>query len=101
MRITKSHEIAEEIVVDVFLKLWMGRELTLHIRNMEAFLSTVACNKAMNFFRLTARNQRLQKVVEESMELGMGGNLPITICWTKKPTGCSGRYCSSYPRNAG
>jgi RNA polymerase sigma-70 factor (ECF subfamily) len=48
-RLTKSHEVAEEIVVDVFLKLWTGRELVPGIHNMDAFLFRVAQNKAMNF----------------------------------------------------
>lgn len=68
MRITKSHHVAEEIVVDVFLKIWTGRELVPHIQNMDAFLSKVAYNKAMNFFQLSARSKRLQKVISQSME---------------------------------
>ncbi len=67
MRLTKSHEAAEEIVVDIFLKLWMGRELLPDIRNMDAFLFRVAHNKAMNFFKLTARNNRVQKIILESI----------------------------------
>lgn len=66
MRVTKSHEVSEEIVVDVFLKLWMGKELVVNIRNMEAFLSKVAHNKAMNFFNLAARDNRLQKIIAET-----------------------------------
>lgn len=68
MRITKSHHVSEEIVTDVFLKLWTGRELVPNIQNMDAFLATVAYNKAMNFFKLSARNARLQKVISQSMQ---------------------------------
>lgn len=68
MRITKSHHVSEEIVTDVFLKLWTGRELVPNIQNMDAFLATVAHNKAMNFFKLSARNARLQKVISQSMQ---------------------------------
>ena len=67
MRLTKSHEVAEEIVVDVFLKLWTGRELVPGIHNMDAFLFRVAQNKAMNFFRLAARNARIQKIIGEAI----------------------------------
>ncbi len=62
-RITKSREIAEEIVIDVFLKLWTGRDLIVEIKNIEGFLHKVACNKAIDFFRLAARNKRLQNLV--------------------------------------
>jgi len=66
--VTKSREVAEEIVIDVFLKLWTGRDLIVHIQHMDAFLYKVAYNKAMDFFKLAARNARLQKLVSEHME---------------------------------
>lgn len=66
--VVKSKEIAEEIVIDVFLKLWTGRELITEIRNMDAFLHKVAYNKALDFFRITARNAALQKLVRREME---------------------------------
>ncbi|HWV69338.1 RNA polymerase sigma factor [Chitinophaga sp.] len=66
--ITKSREVAEEILIDVFLKLWTGRELITGIQHMDAFLYKVAYNKVMDFFKLAARNARLQKLVQEQME---------------------------------
>src|SRR5579859_5286981 len=63
LRITKSREIAEEIATDVFLKLWMGRELMNEISNLDAFLYKVAYNKALDFFRVAARNNRLQRLI--------------------------------------
>lgn len=71
MRITKSHQASEEIAVDVFLKLWTGRELIGNINDMNAFLLKVAKNKALDFFRLTARNERIQKIIEQSMDQRM------------------------------
>jgi len=60
--ITKSPEVAEDILVDVFMKLWIGRELLVRIENLEGFLRKVAYNKAMDFFKTTARHARLQQV---------------------------------------
>ncbi|SKC96393.1 RNA polymerase sigma-70 factor, ECF subfamily [Chitinophaga ginsengisegetis] len=67
LAVTKSREVAEEIVIDVFLKLWTGRELITHIQHMDAFLFKVAYNKAMDFFKLAAKNAKLQKLVSEQM----------------------------------
>lgn len=55
-KITKSKEAAEETVVDVFLKLWNGRELVTEIRDLERFLFTIAHNKAIDFLRAAKRN---------------------------------------------
>lgn len=66
--IVKSKEIAEEIVVDVFMKIWVGRELMPDIQNMDAFLHKVAYNKALDFLRMASRNAGLQKLVRREME---------------------------------
>ena len=62
LRHTKSKEVAEEIVIDIFVKLWMGRELVSHIQSPAAFFHKVAWYKAMDFLRTTARHSRLQQV---------------------------------------
>lgn len=65
--VTKSSEVAEEIAADVFLKLWTGRELLPGIQNLEAFLLRVARNKALDFFAVTARHAKYQKVIFETI----------------------------------
>lgn len=62
LRVTKSTVVAEDILVDVFMKLWIGREMLPRIENLEGFLHKVAYNKAMDFFNTTARHARLQQV---------------------------------------
>lgn len=59
--LTKSTEVAEEIVIDIFVKLWIGRSLLSQVENAEAFLRKIAYNKAMDFFRTTARHTRLRQ----------------------------------------
>ena len=66
-RVSKSKEVAEEIVLDVFLKLWHGREAITEIKNLEAFLYSVAHNKAIDFFRAAKRSPILQEAVWEAM----------------------------------
>ena len=62
LRITKSPEVAEDIVVDIFMKLWVGKDLLHNIRELQPFLHKVAYNKAMDFFKVTARRARLQNI---------------------------------------
>ena len=66
--ITKSPEVAEDILVDVFMKLWVGREMLVQIENLEGFLHKVAYNKAMDFFKTTARHARLQQVYAQRID---------------------------------
>lgn len=68
LQVTKSREITEEIIIDIFLKLWLGRDLITHIQHLDGFLHKVAYNKALDFFRMTARNTRLQKMVQKKLE---------------------------------
>lgn len=66
-KVTKSKELAEEIVLDVFLKLWHGREAITEIQNFEAFLYKVAHNKAIDFFRSAKRSKALQQALWEAI----------------------------------
>jgi RNA polymerase sigma-70 factor (family 1) len=66
--ITKAPEVAEDILVDVFMKLWIGREMLARIENLEGFLHKVAYNKAMDFFKTTARHARLQQVYAQRID---------------------------------
>jgi len=66
-KVSKSKEIAEEIVLDVFLKLWHGRDAITEIKKLEAFLYSVAHNKAIDFFRAAKRNPILQEAVWEAI----------------------------------
>jgi RNA polymerase sigma-70 factor (family 1) len=62
LKITKSAEISEELVIDIFLKLWLGRELTSKIEHPESFFYKVAYHKAVDFLKVTSRHARLQQV---------------------------------------
>lgn len=62
LRITKFPEVAEELTMDIFLKLWVGRDLLRNIKNPDAFLFKVAHNKAVDFFRTASRHKRLHEL---------------------------------------
>ncbi len=67
-RLTKSKTAAEELTVDVFLKIWLCRQLLPEIKNLDAFLHKVAHNKALDYFRVVARNKGLQKIASRQLE---------------------------------
>jgi RNA polymerase sigma-70 factor (ECF subfamily) len=60
LKVTKSKETSEEIVLDVFLKIWQGRSLLTKIDNFEAFLFRIARNKALDFLRWAQKRQVVQ-----------------------------------------
>ena len=74
-RITKSPEEAEEIVMDVFLKIWLSKEMAREIDHFDAFLFRVAQNKAIDFLRQVARRPALNKLVWEEIQLA-ADNVP-------------------------
>jgi RNA polymerase sigma-70 factor (family 1) len=53
-RITRSEEIAEELVHDVFLKLWLNRELLSGVDNFAVYLFVVSKNAALNALKKIA-----------------------------------------------
>ena len=69
LRHTKSPEISEEIVIDIFMKLWKGREFADTIAEPGAFFHKVGYYKAMDFLRTTARHTRLRQAYIERAEL--------------------------------
>jgi len=68
LKITKSAETSEEIVLDVFLKIWHGKEAIVEIENIDAFLFKVAHNKAIDFLRSLKRNPQVQQEAWDQMQ---------------------------------
>ncbi|MEO5593289.1 MAG: RNA polymerase sigma-70 factor [Chitinophagaceae bacterium] len=65
----KSGQVAEELVMDVFMKLWTGKELVVQIENFDAFLFRVAHNKTIDFLRSVAKNPDFQELLWDEMQL--------------------------------
>jgi len=51
MAIVKKNEDAEEIIEDVFLKLWLMRDKLHQIKNIETYLYTATKNKSFNYIK--------------------------------------------------
>lgn len=63
LHIVKSRETAEELVMDVFTKIWLARDMATEIENLDGFLFRVAYNKTVDFFRAAARDKRVSEAI--------------------------------------
>ncbi len=63
VRLTKSDQVAKDIIQDVFLKLWEHRSGMASIDNMEAWLYRVTENKVIDFLRKAAADSRLRQKI--------------------------------------
>jgi len=67
-KLTASMELAEEIVQDVFLKIWTGRETLHDIQCFKAYLFVISKNQALNCLKKTIREQqKLNQWVESEI----------------------------------
>lgn len=60
-RVTKSRELASEIIQDVFLKIWMSRETLSEINNFKSYLFVMSRNQALNALRKVMREMKLSE----------------------------------------
>ena len=66
-RITESKALTEEIVQDVFLKIWQTRETLAEVQNFKNFLLVVSKNHALNVLQKLAREfQKKAKWLKEN-----------------------------------
>jgi RNA polymerase sigma-70 factor (family 1) len=69
-KITRSRELAEEVVQDVFLNVWLNREKLRDVRNLDAYLNRVTRNLSLNVLRDLAKEKLLTRdiVADEHFE---------------------------------
>lgn len=58
---TKDAEAAEELLQDVFMKVWDNRTTIDADRSFRAWLYTVARNAVYNYYRQVAKDQKIQE----------------------------------------
>jgi len=65
----KEKEIAEEIVNDVFLKIWIDRDKLHTIRNLSVYLYVAVKNASLNYFnRVSSKRDAIMDSFEPSFE---------------------------------
>lgn len=66
-RITNSMVVAEEIVQDVFLKIWMSREALAGVHNFKAYLFVISKNHTLNCLRKLTKERQQRQLFEETI----------------------------------
>jgi RNA polymerase sigma-70 factor (family 1) len=97
--IIKSREAAEELVMDVFMKIWLGREVVTEIRNFDAFLFRIAYNKSIDFLRSAARDPEFQDLLwQDIMQLAGGAQADIPVLEREYETTLQGAIARLSPQ---
>ena len=69
VKLVKSNAVAQEILQDVFLKVWENRKKIDPEKTFRCYLFTIAENKAYDFFRKAARDKKLyEKLIVAATE---------------------------------
>lgn len=68
LRLTRSGVQAEEIVQDVFLKLWLNRKALAEVENFSVYLYVVSRNQTLNALRKAVQEASQQKKWEQAQE---------------------------------
>ncbi|SEW39444.1 RNA polymerase sigma-70 factor [Chitinophaga arvensicola] len=66
-KLLKSDMAAEEVLQEVFLKVWMVRDTLKHIENPGGWLYTLASNYSLSALRKLAREKQRQEDVAEDL----------------------------------
>jgi len=76
--LVKSNEVAEEIVSDVFIKLWQIKDRLPEIENLKVYLYTIAKNFSLNYINKHYKNTvvSLDGLDVETIDL----NSPAEMC---------------------
>ncbi len=67
LKLTKCRTYAQDVIQDVFIKLWEQKEEIGQIRNMEAWLYRLTENRVIDFLRKAAADERLRESVWDAM----------------------------------
>ena len=70
-RITESRELTEEIVQDVFMKIWMVRETLTGINNFKHFLLVVSRNQAFDVLKKQLQEKERKRIWENENKSGL------------------------------
>lgn len=74
LAITRSHYTAEEITQEIFIKLWLCREMLHEVENLDGYIFAIARNKTLNHLRKAAYDVRLLRELQERALAAEDGN---------------------------
>lgn len=59
VKLTRSPQAAEEVLQEVFLKIWLHRERLTEVERPRAYIIRIVSNESMNYLRSQAKDYRL------------------------------------------
>jgi RNA polymerase sigma-70 factor (ECF subfamily) len=65
LAIAHSPYTAEEITQEIFIKLWLCRDLLPEVENLDRYIFTIARNRTLNHLRKAAYDTRLLRELQE------------------------------------
>jgi RNA polymerase sigma-70 factor (ECF subfamily) len=65
-KLTRSDQAAEEVLQEVFLKIWLYRKKLAQVENPKAYIVRIVSNESMNYLRGLARDSRLFDRIQQS-----------------------------------
>jgi RNA polymerase sigma-70 factor (ECF subfamily) len=69
-KMVRSPQLAEEIIQDIFVHLWIHRELLEEVKHPTSYLFNVATNKTLDYLKKIANNAKLlDKIACRSTEI--------------------------------
>lgn len=80
--LVKTREPAEEIVEDVFVRVWQQRETISSIQNLRVYLYTAIKNSALNYLSQKARQSITEPFDHIHISIGNAGDTPEQILIT-------------------
>ncbi|WP_183576526.1 RNA polymerase sigma factor [Mucilaginibacter sp. X5P1] len=67
LKLTRSNDLAEEILQEVFLKIWINRENLVNIENFGAYLNRITRNHSYNVMRRIAHEALIFSEISKQM----------------------------------
>ena len=67
LAIARSPYTAEEITQEIFIKLWLCRDILHEVDNLDGYIFTIARNRTLNYLRKAAYDTRLLRELQELM----------------------------------
>jgi RNA polymerase sigma-70 factor (family 1) len=65
LTIARSAYVAEEITQEIFIKLWLCRDILHEVDNLDGYIFTIARNRTFNHLRKAAFDSRLLRELQE------------------------------------
>jgi RNA polymerase sigma-70 factor (family 1) len=65
LALTHSNFIAEEITQEIFIKLWLCRDILLEVENTDGYIFTIARNKTLNYLRKAYYDLKLLRELQK------------------------------------